>query len=162
MDNFKAGVERTRSDPKYAFLCETMMAKYEANTRPCNLTTIAETFGSRSYGLAVAKNSPLLERLHVIILELIEEGDIEALEKKWFEIKGECWNVTKRAEVERASRSQVYLNKPKTVNLSMMWSAFVIIACGIILSVIVAVGEIMWFRYRGRVSYSFIIIILCL
>lgn len=71
---------------RFGLICESMMARYIVNTRPCDLTTIAD-FGARSYGLAVPINSPHLEKLHSIMLEMIEEGDIETLEKKWFELK---------------------------------------------------------------------------
>ena len=119
VSSIKEGVEKVRTMPKYAFIGETLTAKYEANLRPCDLAVMPKIFGARSYGLAVARNSPLIDQLHIVVLELIEEGDIEALEKKWFEIKGECWNVTK-AEEDASKRSEVLFNKPKTVNFHMM------------------------------------------
>ena len=37
----------------------------------------------------------VVDRLHKAILQMQEEGDLDALQKKWFVDNGECWNVTK-------------------------------------------------------------------
>jgi len=76
VENVTAGLERVRRE-KYAFILESMVADYHVNRRPCDLIKVGNNFGSRSYGLAVPKNSDLLEEFHTIILQLEEEGDLE-------------------------------------------------------------------------------------
>ena len=152
VESFSAGVARVREE-KYGFICETMVAKYIENTRPCDLTTVSE-FALRSYGLAVPSNSPHLEKLHSIVLEMMENGDMEALELRWFQLKGECWNVTAVTNVI-AKASALFLNVPKRVNMRMFWSVLVIMIVGVILSVLTAITEILWYKYRGRVSFFF-------
>ena len=51
-----------------------------------------------------------------------------------------------------SAQSQLLVNKPKQVNLNMFWSGIVLIIIGTVVSCLVAVGEIFWFKYRGRVS----------
>jgi len=63
----------------YAFVTHAMTAKYLANRRPCDLVTVGEQFGVRSYGFAVPKSMPLaqLSALNTALLEMHEQGDIE-------------------------------------------------------------------------------------
>ena len=51
-----------------------------------------------------------------------------------------------------STNSQMSVNKPKRIDLSMFWGPLVMIAVGVILSVIVGLAEIFYFKYRGRVS----------
>ena len=86
------GIEKVRlSKRKYAFLCETMIAKYYINRKPCDLVIIGEPFGKHLYGFAIPNNHPFEEPLNQAILELGETGDLEALEEKWWTGKGECF-----------------------------------------------------------------------
>jgi hypothetical protein len=78
--NVNEGIERVRDpDSNYVFLMENLPAKYHTNRRPCDLTTVGEPFGSRSFGFAVPTGMPFSwsDELHRAILELMEEGDIE-------------------------------------------------------------------------------------
>jgi len=72
------GLQRARAGD-YAFIMEGLSAKYAVNRRPCDLVTVGEQFGSRSYGLAVPKSMSLqeLDALNGALLEMHEEGDIE-------------------------------------------------------------------------------------
>ena len=54
--------------------------------------TVGEPFGMRSYGLAIPTDHPLEEPLHMGILELMETGELEALEEKWWTGEGKCWD----------------------------------------------------------------------
>jgi len=74
------GLKKVRDpDSNYVFLMESLSAKYLANQRPCDLVTVGEPFGSRSYGFAVPNSMPYAwsDQLHRAILEMMEEGDIE-------------------------------------------------------------------------------------
>lgn len=74
------GLKRVRDpDSNYVFLMESLSAKYYTNRRPCDITTVGEPFGLRSFGFAVPKGMPFSwsDELHSAILEMMEEGDIE-------------------------------------------------------------------------------------
>jgi len=72
------GLQRAR-DGDYAFITEALTAKYVVSRRPCDLVTVGEQFGTRSYGFAVAKSTsqPQMDALNAALLEMHEEGDIE-------------------------------------------------------------------------------------
>ena len=72
------GLRRAR-DGNYAFIMEALSAKYAVGRRPCELATVGEPFGARSYGFAVPKSMslPELDALNRAVLEMHEEGDIE-------------------------------------------------------------------------------------
>ena len=72
------GIERVRAG-RYAFVTDRITAKYWASRRPCDLVTVGEQFGTRSYGFAVPKTMPLsqLNALNTALLEMHEQGDIE-------------------------------------------------------------------------------------
>ena len=78
VSNVDEGLQRVR-DGDYAFIAEGLSAKYVVNRRPCDLVTVGEQFGTRSYGFAVPKSMPLsqLDALNRALLEMQEEGDIE-------------------------------------------------------------------------------------
>jgi len=148
------GVARARAS-KYAFIMESATATYIMNQRPCDLQTIGDVFAKRSYGFTVPNNSLILEELHVGILEMMEEGEMEALEQKWFVGTGQCWNATKRGDGGTASSGKtapLYVDQPKRIDLSMFWGALVLLLVGLVVSSLVAGGEIVYYRQWGKVS----------
>ena len=78
---------------KYAFIVGTMVARWQVNQKPCDLSTVGKQFGMISYGLAVPRYWPYYDVFHRSMMELTEEGVIEELETKWWEGRGECWDV---------------------------------------------------------------------
>lgn len=143
------GIKRVR-EGKFAFVMEDMSARHAANEAPCDLMVAGEKFAPRSYGMAVSKHMDrnMSDMLHQAILELHEEGEIEALERKWWIDRGECWNVT---HIETASRINSFeLNKPKQVTMHEFWGPLVLLVVGVIISILLAVAEIGYYRYRGR------------
>jgi len=137
---------------KYAFLTQSTTALYETNRLPCDLVTVGEVFAKRSFGFAVPHNSLILEELHAGILEMTEEGDIEALEQRWFGGSGQCWNFTRVDRAISDINNALYVDKPKSVDLNMFCGAIVLLVVGIIISLIIAFGEMMYYRQWGRVS----------
>lgn len=149
--NASAGMEKVRKE-KYAFIMESMMAKHEMNKRPCDVTTVGEQFGNRAYGLALPLNSTIFSELNIGFLEMIEEGDMEELERKWFVDKNECWNVTVMERLVADVNSMLYVNKPKSVDLNMFWGPLLLVIVGVFVSLIIAFAEMMYYRQWGRVS----------
>lgn len=59
-----------------------MRLEYEA-IRSCDLITTGELFGRSSYGLALKKGNPWLNKISLEILGLHENGIMEEFDKKW-------------------------------------------------------------------------------
>lgn len=150
--NMSAGFDKVRKE-KYALIGESMSIKHALNQRPCDLTTVGDVFGARSYGLAVPLNSTILGDLNVALLEMIEEGEIDELERKWFVDQDECWNVTMVDRVKADAASTLYVNGPKSIDLNTFWSALVLVSVGIAVSLIVALAEIVYYRLWGKVKF---------
>ena len=77
------GLARVRDkDSDYIFLMEGLSAKYFANKRPCDLVTVGEQFGTRSFGFAVSTrlSASWSEALQKAMMELAESGDVEVRE----------------------------------------------------------------------------------
>jgi len=77
VSSVEQGLQRVR-DGNYALIMDGLTAKYLVNRRPCDLVTVGEQFGTRSYGFAVPKSMPLsqLDALNRALLEMHELGDI--------------------------------------------------------------------------------------
>ena len=62
-------------------------------------------------------------------------------------------------QIEKMTSQQTTLalnNSPKKITLKEYWGPLVLIIVGIIVSVIAAVAETMYFKYKGRVSSTFL------
>ena len=59
-------------------------------------SVLGKVFAPRAYAMAHRNDldQQTVDQLHAAILEMQEDGSMEALEKKWFIDKGQCWNVT--------------------------------------------------------------------
>lgn len=148
------GLARARNG-KYALITDTMLASYYVNQKPCELTMLQQPLGQRSYGMAVRKNldPALLEALRVAILEMTENGEIDAMEQKWWDDMGECWNETE-AEAEFSSVSSLLLNTPKQITFSMFWGPLLIISFGVLISICIGVAEMIYFAQKGKYQRS--------
>lgn len=80
----------------------------------------------------------------------IHVGDIEALENKWWAEESECWMKSTKKHV--AKMSALYVNKPEGITLDMFMGPLLLILVGVILAIIVAIGEIIYYKQKGRVS----------
>ncbi|ELU06117.1 hypothetical protein CAPTEDRAFT_137115 [Capitella teleta] len=143
------GLKKVRSQ-NYALFMESMNANFQINKRPCDLMTVGEVFGKRSFGMAVPKGAEVLEELDKAILKLRENGRLERLENKWFIGEGQCWNATTAEDQLRRERGMDF-NKPKKVDLRMFWGPFVLMLLGFVISSLVCAAEFFWHK---RVSNS--------
>ena len=50
----------------------------------CGLTTVGDLINMRSYGIAMAQGSKYRKIINIALLELMEEGVISELRKKWW------------------------------------------------------------------------------
>ena len=68
---------------------------------------------------------------------------------------GECWDVALQ-EKHLSQTSALFINKPKVVNLKMFWGPLVLLLVGVVVTILVAIAEILYYKYKGRVSVSVI------
>ena len=89
-----------------------------------NIFFSGNTFAPRAYAMAYRSNlnQSVADRLHKVILQMQEEGDLDALEKKWFVDKGECWNVSRVCDV-----FEIYILFTHTkTNQNWWWIGFIL------------------------------------
>lgn len=83
-NNNQEGIERVLENPgKYAYLLEAQSAMHAMN-QFCGLKTVGPRLNTRYYGLAVQRGSGLRKTLNIALLQLMEDGVMADLEKKWF------------------------------------------------------------------------------
>ncbi|XP_064643100.1 glutamate receptor 2-like isoform X2 [Lineus longissimus] len=71
-----------------AFIFDSTILDYAAQSQPCNVLTIGRVFAKAGYGLAMRKNSPFLHDFNQQVIALRDEGKLESLHTTWF--KGGC------------------------------------------------------------------------
>ena len=81
----------------------------------------------------------------------------QALERHWFTDRGQCWNVTKAERSIADFNSALYVDKPRSVDVTTFSGPFVLVIVGVIISVIVALAEILYYRQHGRVSMPYVL-----
>lgn len=85
------GVEAVRSSKgNYVFFMEANAVEFVNTQRPCDTTQLGDTFGVRSFAVAVPKGSSLRKHLDEAIAHLSETGELERLKKKWWTQKSYC------------------------------------------------------------------------
>ena len=70
-NNITAAIEKVMAG-KYALICESSLAKYYVNKKPCQLTTIGDIIHPRSYGLVVRHGFPVSINLIFILSSYLE------------------------------------------------------------------------------------------
>ncbi|XP_069796201.1 glutamate receptor ionotropic, kainate 5 isoform X2 [Narcine bancroftii] len=121
---------------KYAFLLESTMNEYHRK-RNCNLTQIGGLLDTKGYGIGMPLGSPFRDDITLAILQLQENDRLEILKRKWWE-GGEC----RREEDHRA----------KGLGMENIGGIFVVLICGLIIAVFVAVMEFVWTTRRSAES----------
>uniref|UniRef100_A0A0P4WIW3 Ionotropic glutamate receptor C-terminal domain-containing protein n=1 Tax=Scylla olivacea TaxID=85551 RepID=A0A0P4WIW3_SCYOL len=87
------GVKRVqKGDGQYAYMMESSSIEY-ITERYCDLTQVGGPLDSKSYGIALPPGSPYTNAISEAILNLQEEGILQALKKRWWQQKkggGKC------------------------------------------------------------------------
>ena len=99
----------------------------------CALLTVGSWYAMTGYGFALAKQSKFLDLFNKKMIEYRENGDLERLRRYWFQ--GAC----------KMQKSERNISKPLDVNQFM--SAFLLLGCGILLTVVLLALEHIYFRY---------------
>ncbi|KAM4703365.1 LOW QUALITY PROTEIN: glutamate receptor U1-like [Rhinophrynus dorsalis] len=124
--SFSEGVRRVK-ESNYAFLGESVMQDLVV-AKDCDLVRVPEIIASRGYGIAASIDSPLVKQLSIAILEQTESGNLEYLQRKW-------WDNTCAM---KASTGWMPV-QPQT-----MGGIFLILGIGLALAVIVSLIELVF------------------
>ncbi|XP_035386908.1 glutamate receptor ionotropic, kainate 5 isoform X1 [Electrophorus electricus] len=118
---------------KYAFLLESTMNEYHRSLN-CNLTQIGGLLDTKGYGIGMPLGSPFRDEISLAILQLQENNRLEILKRRWWEA-GQC----PKEEDHRA----------KGLGMENIGGIFVVLICGLIIAVFVAVMEFVWSTRRS-------------
>uniref|UniRef100_A0A673NN52 Glutamate receptor n=1 Tax=Sinocyclocheilus rhinocerous TaxID=307959 RepID=A0A673NN52_9TELE len=118
---------------KYAFLLESTMNEYHRRLN-CNLTQIGGLLDTKGYGIGMPLGSPFRDEITLGILQLQENNRLEVLKRRWWE-GGKC----PKEEDHRA----------KGLGMENIGGIFVVLICGLIIAVFVAVMEFVWSTRRS-------------
>nr|XP_038965556.1 glutamate receptor ionotropic, kainate 3 isoform X1 [Rattus norvegicus] len=128
--NNEEGIQRTLT-ADYALLMESTTIEY-ITQRNCNLTQIGGLIDSKGYGIGTPMGSPYRDKITIAILQLQEEDKLHIMKEKW-------WRGSGCPEEENKEASALGIQK--------IGGIFIVLAAGLVLSVLVAVGE---FIYKLR------------
>ncbi|XP_029700408.1 glutamate receptor ionotropic, kainate 5-like [Takifugu rubripes] len=118
---------------RYAFLMESTMNEYYRSLN-CNLTQIGGLLDTKGYGIGMPLGSPFRDEITLGILQLQESNRLEILKRRWWE-GGQCL----REEDHRA----------KGLGMENIGGIFVVLICGLIIAVFVAIMEFVWSTRRS-------------
>ncbi|XP_077937183.1 glutamate receptor ionotropic, kainate 5 isoform X2 [Gasterosteus aculeatus] len=118
---------------RYAFLMESTMNEYYRSLN-CNLTQIGGLLDTKGYGIGMPLGSPYRDEITLGILQLQESNRLEILKRRWWE-GGQCL----KEEDHRA----------KGLGMENIGGIFVVLICGLIIAVFVAVMEFLWSTRRS-------------
>ncbi|XP_067910302.1 glutamate receptor ionotropic, kainate 4 isoform X2 [Heterodontus francisci] len=120
------GISRVLNS-NYAFLLESTMNEYHRQ-RNCNLTQIGGLLDTKGYGIGLPLASLFRNDFDLAILQLQENNQLEMLKHKWWD-GGKCPKEEHRA---------------KGLGMENIGGIFVVLICGLIVAVVMAVIEFTW------------------
>lgn len=130
----KNGVNAVKKGQLDAFIYDAVVLDHlVGEDNDCGLLTVGSWYAMTGYGFAMAKNSKYLDKFNKKMIEYRENGDLERLRRYWFQ--GAC-------KMQKNTRN---ISKPLDVNQFM--SAFLLLGCGILLTVVLLGLEHIYFRY---------------
>ncbi|RXN08178.1 glutamate receptor kainate 2 isoform X2 [Labeo rohita] len=112
----------------YAFLMESTAIEF-VTQRNCNLTQVGGLIDSKAYGVGTPMGSPYRDKITIAILQLQEEGKLHMMKEKWWRGNGCPEEESKEASA---------------LGVQNIGGIFIVLAAGLVLSVFVAVGEVLY------------------
>ena len=94
------GFNRVRTRNDFVYILESPYLEYELTFAPCDLEVITSTASPKTgvgFGFAFPKGSSLTELFSTNILELIEDGTIATIHRRWFALRSQCSDRKKLA-----------------------------------------------------------------
>ncbi|CAG2162128.1 unnamed protein product [Oppiella nova] len=128
------GVQAVKKGELDAFIYDAVVLDHlVGDDSDCGLLTVGSWYAMTGYGFSLPKNSKYLERFNKKMIEYRESGDLERLRRFWFQ--GAC----------KSQKNKRNISKPLDINQFM--SAFLLLGCGILLTVVLLALEHLYFRY---------------
>ncbi|KAI4891190.1 hypothetical protein NFI96_027035 [Prochilodus magdalenae] len=137
---------------KYAFLLESTMNEYHRSLN-CNLTQIGGLLDTKGYGIGMPLGSPFRDEISLAVLQLQESNRLEILKRRWWE-GGQCPKEedhrAKGKKPPSTANSFIYTHQYQTrLGMENIGGIFVVLICGLIIAVFVAVMEFVWSTRRS-------------
>ncbi|VDL76580.1 unnamed protein product [Nippostrongylus brasiliensis] len=133
--NIDEAIERVlHSKNGFAYIGDATAIKY-ACLRNCQLQQVGPEFSRKPYAIAVRSGDALKDEISRAILLLLNERQLEVLKEKW-------WNENPRKS--ECPQSSIEKNG---ISIENIGGVFVVILCGVFLSLIVMILEYFCYRY---------------
>lgn len=142
VNSTKEGVEKVRQGG-FAYLTDGPYLDYYNSRNPCNTMMLENLLEAKSYGIALQRNSELTDSFSVAILKLREEGVVDKLREKWWDHRSECPDP--KATVS---------STPMSISLDHMSGVFIVLAGGIVVSIVFLMVERRCNKLREQVNKS--------
>ncbi|KAK6170534.1 hypothetical protein SNE40_018908 [Patella caerulea] len=131
------GVAALKKQEIQAFIYDATVLEYLAGQdKHCRLITVGSWYAMTGYGVAFPHGSQWKDKVNKIILEQQDKGELERLQKFW--LAGACQKKKKRKGISS-----------HTLGILNFTSAFILLACGMVLGAILLGIEHCYFRF-GR------------
>uniref|UniRef100_A0A4W6FQZ2 Glutamate receptor n=1 Tax=Lates calcarifer TaxID=8187 RepID=A0A4W6FQZ2_LATCA len=143
--NVEEGIQRVLTSD-YAFLMESTTIEF-VTQRNCNLTQIGGLIDSKAYGVGTPMGSPYRDKITIAILQLQEEGKLHMMKEKWWRGNGCPEEESKEASA---------------LGVQNIGGIFIVLAAGLVLSVFVAVGEVLYKSKQNAQLEKCLVSLLCI
>ncbi|XP_076458546.1 glutamate receptor ionotropic, NMDA 2B-like [Babylonia areolata] len=134
------GVEAVKSGEIQAFIYDATVLEYYVGKDPgCRLRTVGNWYAMTGYGVAFPPggNNPWIDKINKVIFQLLENGEMERLQKFW--LAGACYFEKDKKGVSN-----------KTLGILNFTSAFILLGGGVLLSLVLLLLEFFYFRFGRR------------
>ncbi|CAN0145650.1 unnamed protein product, partial [Lampetra planeri] len=137
--NLDEAVHRVKRG-NYAFVWDTAVLEFAAlSDGDCSLS-VRNVGYDKGYGIALQHGSPYRDAFSQRLLELQENGELEALRQKWWPRRGKCDPYGPGLPQQR----------PPGLELSSLAGAFAVLAAGLLLACLLGACEACWHRRSGN------------